>query len=963
MTFDEIAHYRVIKKLGAGGMGEVYLAEDTRLDRRVALKLLAEQFTGNEDHLRRFVQEAKAASALNHPNIITVHEIGQVQTEAGGRHYIATEFIEGETLRNKLSRGRLTIDETLDVAIQAAGAIAAAHKAGIIHRDIKPENIMLREDGIVKTLDFGLAKLTVRRPVVEKDAATIPLMNTGPGVVMGTAQYMSPEQARGKEVDARSDIFSLGVTLYEMLAGRAPFEGETHSDVIAALLEREPAPIARLAPDAPPDLHHIINKALRKNREERYGSVKSLLADLKALKQELEFAARLERSSSPEPYTETQAKLKEESVAGTRSETISSAKIIAGEIKRHKLGVALTLLAFVIAAGAAYFYFNREPALTDKDTILLTDFVNTTGDAVFDGALKQGLAAQLGQSPFLNILPDTRTRQTLLLMGRSPDERVTREIGREIGQRQGLKAFITGSIARLDRNYLLTLEAVNSQSGETIALTQVEAEGKDHALKALSQAATSIREKLGESLNSIQKFDAPLEVTTSSLEALKSHSLGMEQLARGRTLEAIPFQKRAVELDPNFASAHVALAVLYSNLQQPAAAAEYIRKAFALKDRGSELERLRISHLYYALATRELDKEIESLKLYKRTYPRDERALANLGVSYLLVGQFENVVEVSRECLRLNPNLYMPYTNLGEALIRLNRFAEAGEIYGRALQQKLGGADVRAGLYHTAFVNGDVAAMKRQLDWAAGKPEEYMAYDWQANTAGFAGQYRRAQDFRRRAIDLATRGDVKEVAAQYAAEAALFGAVFIQCRQTNASAAQALALERNDVSLTRAALALALCGASAQAQSLANEAVRRYPKDTVLNGLWLPLIRAAMELHAENAGTAIELLQPAIRYEPAGAFWPQYVRGQAYLKLDRRQEAGAEFRKILDHRGEAPLSALYPLAALGLARAAALTGDAAGSRKSYQDFFALWKEADADLSALTQAKKEYESLK
>jgi eukaryotic-like serine/threonine-protein kinase len=952
-------------------MGEVYLARDARLERNVAIKVLPAEFTTNIDRVRRFEREAKAASALNHPNIITIYEIG----EAAGSHYIATEYIEGKTLREHNTSERMSLRETLDVAIQIASALSAAHQAGIIHRDIKPENVMLRPDGYVKVLDFGLVKLAEKRTMsVGSDLSTIK-DNTEPGKVLGTVRYMSPEQARGKTVDARTDIFSLGVMLYEMITGYSPFEGESKADVFAAILHEEPLPIANYLPDAPQELQLVISNALRKESKERYQTMNDLLVDLKNLREELQVQSKLESSIGKKSISKWAYRSTRTQTAGATQPTIaqsrtnvsprvtSSAEYIVFQIKSHMRGAIIALTVLVIATVAAFFYFNRKPVLTEQDTILLADFVNTTGDSIFDGTLKQGLAVQLGQSPFLHLFPDIRVRQTLRLMGRLPDERVTAEIGQEICERQGLKALIVGAIAPLGSHYVISLDAVNGRSGEVLAREQTEAETKEKVLKALSQAASHMREKLGESLGSIEKFDAPLEVTTSSLEALKAFSLGLEQTQSGKFLEAIPFYKRAVELDPKFAYAYGTLAINYYNTRQPRLAAEYAEKAFALRDRLSELEKLRVTSFYYAFVTGEVDKGIETVELYKRTYPRDERGPLNLSDRYWMIGQFEKAVAEARQALALNPNNAVGYWNLADSLTRLNRFSEAKETCEQAIGQKLDTIALHYFLYQIAFAEGDAATMQQQLTWASGRLDAYMALDWQNGASAFAGQWRRAQDFSRRSIDLATRSDAKEVAARYAAEAALRAAAFGLCPQTRAAAAQSLALERNQVSLTRSTLGLALCGEASQAQTLMEELVKRYPRDTLINGLWLPTIRAALELQRHNPAEAIRLLEGARRYEPAAEFWPQYVRGLAYLDLKSGNEAAVEFQTILDHRGEATLSVLYPLAHFGLARAFAITTDTEKSRKKYQRFFVLWKDADADLPILVEAKKGSESLK
>jgi eukaryotic-like serine/threonine-protein kinase len=972
-----LAHYRIVRKIGAGGMGEVYLAEDIKLDRKVALKLLPAEVSSNPERMRRFIQEAKAASALNHPNIITIHEIDEIDS----RHFIATEFIDGETLRLRMKHGHLKLNDLLEIAIQATGALAAAHAAGIIHRDIKPENIMVRHDGYVKVLDFGLAKLTQPEgSSTDTEAPTKALVDTAAGTVVGTSYYMSPEQAKGKRIDVRTDLWSLGAVIYEMVAGHVPFEAETPNEVIGLILNKEPPPLARYDREAPRELERIVSKALTKDLDERYQTAKDLLVDLRRFKRQHELELEIERTVPPEfrasgvtahsgPHTPATSDQATAAVTASSEAPhhVSSAEYIVSEIKRHKTGFAVTgalVFALVLATVGYLLFARRTPALTDKDTILLTDILNTTGDSVFDGTLKQGLVVQLGQSPFLNLFSDARVRQTLRLMGHSPDDRVNAEIGREICQRQGLKALITGSIASLGSHYVLTLQAINSKSGEVLASEQAEAESKEQVLKTLSQAAIKLREKLGESLTSIERFDAPLEVTTSSLEALKAYSLASDESSRGKWVEAMEHYKHALELDPNFASAYSGLSVCYANTAQPKRAAESISKAYVLRDRVSEIEKLRISSLYYIYVTGELDKYIEVLELYKQTYPRDERPYTNLSVAYDRIGQWEKSAAEAGEAIRINPNAVAPHANLARALMRLNRFDESLAVLDRALKQlKLDNELLHSWGYNLAFIRGDASAMKQEVDQVTGKQNEYIAVDWQTNSSAFAGQWRRTQDFSGRAIDLATYNKAKEVAAQYAAEAALRAAAFGHCAQTESGVTQALSLEHNQVSLTRSCLALALCGQAGQAQSLVDELTKQYPQFTIVNGIWLPAIQAALSLDRGNAAQALTELRAASRYEAAGEYWPQYVRGLTNLKLGKGTEAAVEFQKIVDHRGFAPMSPLYPLAHLGLARAAALQGDAAKARKLYEDFFVLWKDADNDIPILIEAKKEYEKLK
>jgi len=912
-------HYRILSLLGKGGMGEVYLGEDTRLGRKVAIKLLPARFTTDAGRVRRFAQEARAASALNHPNIITIHEIGETPMKDGKRRYIVTEYVEGETLRQRMRR-RMEASEAIDVASQIAAAVSAAHDAGVTHRDIKPENVMLRRDGFVKVLDFGLAKLMEGQSDRETES----------GVVMGTPRYMSPEQARGEKVDARSDLFSLGVMLYEMITGRVPFAGTTPGEVIASILRDEPTPLGECAPDAPREFERIVGKALRKDRAERYQTASELGADLKELKLRIELGTK---------------------VGGAMNATRYRLAILAGA----------ALLISALAGLAMRSYFNPRPALTGKDTILLADFENKTGDPVFDGTLKQALAIQLQQSPYLNLFPEARVRQTLLEMNRPPDTPATGEVGREICVRHNLKALIAGRVAPLGSHYVITLEAIG-QNGESLARHQVEAESKEQALDALSRAATQLREKLGESLDSIRRFDRPIEqATTTKLEAFKAWSGGIEHSYSGNATEALPFYKRAVQIDPEFAQAWSVLSIVYWTNGQIGLAAEAAKEGYALRERVGEYERLRIDNIYHAFATGNLEKRIELLKLQKRLYPQVWSGPADLALTYTAIGQYDQAVAEAREAIRLRPDFGPARRGMVWPLLRLGRFAEAKDFIAQSQRQNIDPPDFHFILYQIAFIQGDAERMQEQIGWPLGRPDEYIAFDWQTGAAAFAGQWRKARDLAGRAIGLSARGDTQEIAARYATEQALRSAVFGDCRQARADAAQGLKLNRGRVSLPRAALAVALCGQTDQARSLAGKLSGLYPEDTLINSIWIPVIRAATELHRGNAAQAVNQMQTTSRYDAVAELWPQYLRGHAYLKLNQGAEAAAEFQKILDHRGYAPLSPLYPLAHLGLARAAAKASDVARSQKAYEDFFARWKEADHDLPIFIEAKRAYKA--
>ena len=940
----------------------MYLAQDTELDRKVALKILPAELAASRDRMRRFVQEAKAAAALNHPNVAHVYEIG----EHDGLNFIAMEYVEGKTLREKIHFERTELRKLIKYLQQVAVGLAKAHAAGIVHRDLKPDNIMITRDGYAKILDFGLAKLiepaaTAFGSETASDVATVALEeHSTPGKLMGTVGYMSPEQAQGKaDIDHRSDIFSFGCMLFEAVTGRRPFQGDSKVQSLYRIVYEPAPPLKDFNPAATPELQRIVRRCLAKDPDERYQSIQDVAIELKELRRDIQGDTQFDGTVTAGSILRTDTDV-------VRTRQTSSAEYITAEIKRHKKGAILiaSLAVLIIVASVLFVRFRSAHVLTEKDTILLADFANTTGDSVFDGTLKQALAVQLGQSPFLNIFSEDRVRGALKFMGRSPDERVTRDVGREICQRQGLKAMLVGSIASLGNHYVITLEAINAETGDAIAGEQAEAENKEQVLHALGAAAMKLREKLGESLQSIQKFDAPIEQgTTSSLEALKAFSLGVEQQLKGKFLEAIPFLKRATEIDPNFALAYARMASMYYNSGLYDLAAEASQKAYDLRDRVSERERLFISAGYYDNVTGELEKYLETLELWKRTYPQHAAPPNNLAVKYNDLGQFDKALEEAREAIRLNPNSASGYSLLAAAFVGLNRFDEAKEIISQALAQKLETTVMHRTLYRVAFVQGDATTMKQQIEWAKGKPDEHVAQNWQAETAAFSGQLRKAKEFSNHAFELAEGRDLKEVAAQIAVGAAARDALLGDCRLVKEQTAKALGISHNQLTMIPAGNALATCGEFSQTQTITGELVRRFPKDTILNKVLLPLVQARIELQRGNPAQAIQLLETTRPYEGYALFQIAYLRGQSYLNQQRGADAAAEFQKILDHRGWQPTSPLYSLAQLGLARAAALSGDTTKARKAYQDFFALWKDADPDVPILQDARREYEKLK
>jgi serine/threonine protein kinase/tetratricopeptide (TPR) repeat protein len=969
-----VGRFEIIAPLGAGSMGEVYHAHDLKLRRDVALKLLSPALATSEEHLLRFEREARAASALNHPHICTIYDVGTAP-EADGRPYLVMELLRGVTLYEAMSSGPLSVPTVIALGVQIAEALDVAHGAGIIHRDLKPANIFVTARGDAKLLDFGLAAMIAGASapdatIVDGQPASA---LTSLGTAVGTVLYMSPEQALGDPLDPRTDIFSFGLVLYEMLTGRRAFEGRSTTAIVDAILHATPKglDVADVS-SVPKELRKLVARMLEMDREHRPATASEIAARLRAVQSGSmagrEYAAASADSSSgsttlrlgSDVYRKTPAFAPAQQ--GSASSWLNAA-LGAGNIKDAITIIVLLLLLGGGGYGAYRWFKGPAPAAAAREPLLLADFSNSTGEAVFDGALKDALEIQLQQSPYVKVLPASQVRAALQLMERSPNEPLTAAVARDLCERLGVKAVLLGSIAPLSSAYVITLEAQACRTGDTLARDQAQAASKTDVLASVGAGAARIRERLGESIGSIQKFNVPApNATTSSLEALKAYSMGIETRLTAGDVQAIPFFEHALELDPNFALAAARLGAIYTNLRDLDQAQTYMKRAFARSESLSEPERLFIRSHYHYIVTGRLDEAVATYRLWISTYPDDWVPHNNLSTTYARLNQYDGAIEEGRAAVRLGPNAVVAYQQLTRALLAVDRFPEAKDVIREATAKGLDSTALRQLAFDLAFIDNDTASMQEHLHAAEARPDGYLILTEAARAAVAGGDIDAGRALYTQAVTAARAARINDFAGRLAAEQALVDALTGDDDRAHAELQSAIAINRGPETTWMASLAAAFSGRAAQAAELATAFQALQPPAPDVVNAQMPMLQAAIAIANNDGRAAIASLTSAAQFETAAGPWVSYLRGVASATAHEPAQAVRQFHNVIDHAGNDPTNIVHSLARLQLARAARDAGDLTQARREYADFANAWRNAKPNNPLLLLSAREAAAL-